>query len=170
MGAFIDLGGSAPSTLSLLQQPHGTLAARSELCSLVGQVLSLLTSVCLFIPRPRLLSTPQVGYSSHDLWCTLCLFSHSVPSTQDGLPVFISLQIRSYSLRLNSRVIFLRAISPKRPYPSWASGFWSASVSSWHGGRQCGVPDQTRIGIQAPSFTSTNHVTLNKMLNFSFPL
>ena len=134
MGAFIDLGCSAPSTLSLLQQSHGTLVVRSELCSLIGQVLSILTSVCLFIPRPRLLSTPPVGYSSHNLWCTLCLFSHSVPSTQDGLPVFTYLRIPSYSLRLSSRVIFLRTISSKRPYPSWASGFWSASVSSWHNG------------------------------------
>lgn len=98
--------------------PHGTLTVRPELLSLAAR-LSVFRPLSIS-PSPAPASFPhQLGNSCHNLPCTLRL-----PSPQDGLLSSICLGIPSYSLKLSSGVTFLGAISPKHPYPSWASGLW----------------------------------------------
>lgn len=150
MGAFVDLD----------EQPHAALAPQPGWSD--QRSLSFSSS-----PAPA--SFPhQKSVSSHNLPCTLC--SHSVPSTQGGLhlPIFICLQIPGYSSG-SVQGSFSKGHFPPNTPPSPGLLASRVSVSSWCSGWQYGAPNHTRIQIQAPSFTSTDHVTLSKILNLSVP-
>lgn len=121
--------------ISSLQPYYSPVASWYPYCkiwalSLLGQALSSLTPVHPFISHMPPFQPRQAGCSSYNLPCTLHLCSYAVPSTQDGLPSSICLQVPSCSLKLSPRIVSSGPFSLNAPpCPGLlASG---VPVSSW---------------------------------------